>query len=425
MKAHVLAPLLLLVLTVALGQNVGPAHPVASTLKKLDTALHTVFRKLGLIQGPVYGVIHSQPQRRASDYAAGLRARTLELNWSLAEPANNFWNSAYLNSKLAEYQEDRRAGFQVVLDFGIQYPPHWVMEGPDTHFVDQHGANYNSASAGANPLNAVFNQAVRDEQAAYIHHVFQVLGHNFSAVRLGFGRYGEIGYPPVDPASNSYWGFDGLALGKRPGLARGVGLNPAPHWQAGTDPVSAEEQQQALALTGWYLEALGNYQDWQIETVRRDYQGRLFMLYPSFGMRPGQLRAAVTGGLRGQTPAERNTDLQRGLDFERLVWRIRDPLVSPYTTWLDADGDFVNDASSDPTFWSPVHYLVLLSSQNSRKLQVWGENTGANSLADLERCLQRVRAYRLGGMFWAFNEDLYGGQHASIEQLKEALSRGQ
>ena len=69
-----------------------------------------------------------------------------------------------------------------------------------------------------------------------------------------------------------------------------------------------------------------------------------------------------------------------------------------------------------------MHYLALLAAQNKLHLQVWGENTGANSRADLERCVGRVQAYHLGGMFWAFNEQLYSGQHASIDELRQTLA---
>ncbi len=405
--------------------NVSTTTPAVSTPAPTSPVTTPVTTPPVSVQNTkMYGVVGSQLSRLKTDYAAGIRIRSLELAWDAAETGDDQWNTEYFATKKAELAADIAAGYKVDLNLGIQYPPQWLLAQPDTHFVDQHGTVYNNTQPGTNPLNPVFSQAVRNQQAAYIHHVFEALGSNFASVRLGFGYYGEIGYPPVAPGANSYWGFDAVATGQRPGLAHGLTPNPVPNWQAvtGESAVTPDEQLRARQLATWYLGALGNYQDWQIQTVRRDFAGRLLMLYPSFGMRPGQAEQAIQDGLRGRTSPEINGELQRGFDFAGLVNRLQDPKVSPYTTWLDADGTFVDDSSSNISMWSPVHYLAYLSAQHPLNLQVWGENTGANSRADLERCAQRAKQYHLGGMFWAFNEQLYDGRHASIDDVSQVVA---
>ncbi len=381
-------------------------------------------RHYQLTSGRQYGVIQPDAERLGSDRRAGMRVRTLELAWDRVEPSDNAWDSAYLSAKRAEYWADIRAGFDVVLELGVQYPPQWLVAQPDSHFVDQHGTAYTSDEPGANPVNAVFSQAVRDQQAQYVRQVFSALGNDFFAVRLGWGRYGELGYPLVAPGANSYWAYDDFAQGRRSGLPAGMTPSPLPGWQplAAGQAASDADRSKARTFLNWYLGSLQNYHDWQISLLRGVYQGRLFMLYPSFGVRPGQLDAAIAGGLNGQTSPEVNTEIQRGFDFARFVTGIRDPQVSPYTTWLDADGFFVNDASSDQTAWNPAHYLSTLASSNPLHLTVWGENTGRNSQDDLTKCGQRVRAYNMGGMFWAFNADLYDHQHASIGQYASMIA---
>ncbi|WP_424949844.1 hypothetical protein [Deinococcus sp.] len=402
------------------GSSVGSSAAVTGMKVVPVPALRT----FATPKGTLYGVIQAQGSRLGSDYQAGLRVRTLELAWDRYELTEGGWDEAYLSSKRSEYLANVRAGFEVVLDLGVQYPPGWLLKLPDSRFVDQHGSVYRSQDPGANPVNAVFNRAVRAYQARYVTQVFRELGSAFYGVRLGWGRYGELGFPLVDAGANSYWAFDALAQGERPGLPDGVRADPVPGWQPLTGRRTPTDGDRAAArsFVSWYLDSLNNYHDWQIGLVRGLYAGRLFMLYPSFGLRPGQLDQAVAGGLGGLTSPEINTELQRGFDFARYIGGLKDPLVSPYTTWLDADGLFVDDAGQNPAGWSPAHYFSVLAAANPAKPQVWGENTGRNTLSDLQRCVNRVRAYRLGGMFWAFNADLYDSVHASIGEYRSLIA---
>jgi hypothetical protein len=373
---------------------------------------HQVF--LPLMKKPsVYGVLQPKAAYEQSSLQAGLTLRTLEIGWRTYEPRDGVFNQAYIDEQRATLARMRAAGFQVVLDLGVQYPPDWVLARPNSRFVNQHGEAF-AGGQGINGVNAVFNQELRDLQARYARRVFADLGVDFYAVRLGWGYFNELKYPPAEynGRANLYWAFDPIAQGRAPGLPPGMRPAPRPGWQPGTP---SADHADAAAFVAWYLGSLEQYHDWQLATVRASYPGRLMMLYPSWGLRPGQVEAAVAGDLGGTTPAEVNGELQRGLDFARLVEGTRDPLLVLYTTWLDAPDE--GDGGDDPARWSPARYLSALARAHPLNLGVWGENSGRNSERDMARCLRQVQANGLQGMFWAFEPDLYGDQYASLQSF--------
>jgi hypothetical protein len=320
------------------------------------------------------------------------------------EPREGAWNTNYIETKRKEYQQIVAAGFEVVLDVGMQYPPSWIFNYPHSRYLNQYGDAFVSPVIGGNGANAVFNQVIRDKQARYLRHIFASLGTSFYAVRLGWGHYGELNYlaPTFNNRNNSYWAYDAIAQGRAPGLPPGMQAAPRPGWTPGT---ASANHAAAAAFAQWYLDSLKHYHDWQIATVRNIYAGKLLMLYPSWGIRPGQLEDAVAGDLAGTTSAERNGEIQRGFDFARFINGIKDQGVVVYTTWLDADDSA--DSASDQRYWSPVHYLAALAAAHPLGLEVWGENTGRGSRAAMERCFTQMAVYNLHGVIWAFEADLY------------------
>jgi hypothetical protein len=179
---------------------------------------------------------------------------------------------------------------------------------------------------------------------------------------------------------------------------------------------------EAAAFAGWYLDALRDWHDWQLASTRAFFTGALIMMYPSWGVRPGQLAGAVAGNLDGSTSVEINGELQRGFDFPRYIRQVLAAYapVIVYTTWMDADAG--NDSSSDPAQWSPPHWLAVLAAAAGgpdSSLRVWGENTGSNDVLAMQRCFARVQAYGLMGLMWAFEDQLYENAtsgYATIEQ---------
>lgn len=366
----------------------------------------------------VFGTLQSSPDRADQVAAAGVDLVTMEVYWDRFEPRPGQVDQAYLAQLRADLARYRAADLQVVLAPGVHYPPAWLLDLPDSRFVNQYGVEHRSSEPGKDVANMVFNQAVRERQAVFLDELIGALGQEFYAVRLGGGWYGELNYPDPTHAGrvNSYWGFDDLASGQRPGRPPGVTANPVPTWRPGVPSAGSTD---AAQFADWYLDSLGDYHDWQIETVRALYPGTLLMLYPSWGIRPGQLDAAVATDLSGTTSAERNGEVQRGFDFARFVAGISDPDVVLYTTWLNADASA--DGGDDQRHWSPVKYLAHLAAGHPARLRVMGENTGEDSAADLRTAMTQARTHHLLGVVWAFEPELFDGRWATLADLAAAI----
>ena len=375
------------------------------------------------MNGPWFGVLQAKPQHMDQNYNAGIRMVTLEIGWNQYEPQPGAFQREYSLQMKKRLEAYRKAGMQVVLDLGLQYPPAWIFDLPHSRFINQYGEAYaENPEAGCNGVNAVFNQALRDLQATYILQVLADLGTDFYAIRLGGGYYGELGYPTHNykGRENCYWAFDPLAQGQRLGLPVDMKPCPVPGWSPGAP---GDDHTSAKMFAHWYMDCLRNYHDWQIATVRRLYSGRLMMLYPSFGIRPGQLDKAIAGNLNGTTSAEKNGEIPRGFDFGTFINGITDPDVVLYTTWLDFDSPYLKDELSNPVDWSPIHYLASLAAAHRPRLEISGENTGHNDLAAMRRSVERMRKYGLSGMFWAFEGELYDGKYATITDYALFIAR--
>jgi hypothetical protein len=392
------------ILILALGATCCVAAPPPSSATTAPATPH------------LYGTLQSDTARAAAHMKVGIRVATVGLSWNRFEPVEGRIDAAYVaqcKQKLADF---RAAGMRVVLGLGLQYPPHWIFTDPNSRFVNQFGRAYDDPKSGANGVNAIFNQALRDKQARYVSHIFSELGTDFYAVRLGWGYYGELGYPTSrwHDQSNCFWAYDAIAQGRAPGLPQGILSCPVPGWTPGTP---SPEHAAARQFVDWYLNALLNYQSWQIHTVRGSYDGNLLMLYPSWGMRPGQLKSLIAHDLKTTT-----TEVQPGLDFERLVGAIEDPKVIVYSTWIDSNPTFGNDASPSPAPWCPIHYLAYLAQHHRPTLQVWGENTGRGNAKAMQLSFQRMNDYGLMGLVWAFEPDLYSGKYATIKDYARLIS---
>lgn len=308
--------------------------------------------------------------------AAGAEATILELAWRDAQPAGRGWNEAYFATQRSRIAALRAAGIAVVLNTGMHEPPAWALALPGARYVDQAG-RVSSDEAG---LNLVWNRELRPLAAAYLAKLFVELGTDFSYVRVGGGELGELTYPRASGAADSYWAFDAAAQG----------VNPVPGWRPGRPAVSGE----AAVFLDWYLDALSDFQNWQIATVRRHYAGPVAVLYPDVGVPSGELAVAVQGGLAGSAPSERTRRVQAGQDHARHIAAITDPAVAAWCTWA-------NNAAAVASVAGPAR---------ARGLPVVGENSGdETSLADLEALAAHVRAYDLRLVIWVRYTDLVSG----------------
>jgi hypothetical protein len=406
---------------------------VIFAVKKIPSSLHTLRHwaflavstaatLLASAEPVQLGVLQPDPARASAYKSAGITQVVLSVSWDRFQPTSTSLDSAYVATLRTDLATYRRAGLGVVLDTGIQYPPAWLLRLPGARFRNQHGDAFIDPAPGMNVANFVFNSLLRERQHDYLAALFKQLGTGWTAVRLGGGWYGELNYPPAVFAgkSNCYWAFDDIAQGQKYGLPAGLAPCPVPGWKPGTP---SPDHTSARLFLDWYLASLQNYHDWQIQTVRRHYSGPLHMLYPSWGIRSGQLDAAVATDLSGTTPAEKNGEISRGFDFARYIAGIRDPLVQIHCTWLDSNPDWSDDTSPDPVRWSPVHYLASLARAHNPPLRVSAENTGGGGPAALALSARRAREFNLDSLYWAFAPDLFDGKPPELPDLRAAFAR--
>ena len=295
--------------------------------------------------------------------AAGVTDLLLEISWPRAEPSQGVFDVTYLQSIRFQAQQLELAGFQVALNPGMMNAPQWLLQLPGAQYVDQYGDAYTD-----NPIpNLVFGSSLRPIAQQYLNELFAVAGASFSNVRAGGGLMGELSYPyEFDSAGkvrNLYWAYDANASTQ----------NPVPGWRPGSPSPNGEAQ----TFLSWYLNRLASFQNWQVQALRTaGYRGSITMLYPSYGMRPGDFNKAVGTNLAGTSSPEINGEVQRGYDFDRQITALTDPKVVVYSTWGD------NPA--------PVTYLAGLAS--AHHLSFMAENGGGNSAAQIDVALKTAAA---------------------------------
>jgi hypothetical protein len=328
----------------------------------------------------------------------GVRVTLLELDWSRAEPREGVFDQAYLAQIRAQLATQRANGMQVVLNYGLHDPPAWLLRKPNALFVDQDGTPYTQQ-----PLaNLVFATELRPYAERYTAEVFRVLGQDFLAVRVGGGLRGELSYPSVQEAAtgrirNSYYAFDGAA--RR--------TNPVPGWK----PCSPSPNNEARRFLSWYLNALTDFQNWQIATVRRHYRGYIAVLYPSWGMRSGDFEKAIATDLCGVSSAELNGEVQRGFDHARHIAGIRDPKAAVWGTWADRA----------PT----IDWLSSLAARHDPPLATFAENSGHDGVAGMRTAVDAARRDRLKAFMWIRLTQAACGcrGYATIDDYARLISR--
>lgn len=380
---------------------------------------------------PMFGTLLSDSRYARENHRAGIRLATVSLAWGRYVPRKEQVDERYLAEIKSRIKAFREAGLQIILDLGMHYPPSWVFQIPHSRFVNQYGDPFIIVNKpGLNVVNAVFNQTVREQQMAYVDRVFNDLGTDFFAVRIGWGPYSELHYPwkGYKGKQNCYWGFDPIAQGKTNGLPPNMKPCPVPGWLPGTP---SNHHESARLFLNWYLDSLAQFQNFQITTLRRHYQGRIIVPYANWGIRPGQIAEAVTGDLNGTSFAERYEQTHKGYDFARLIGAINDTNVVVYSTCVNAMAPWpctvsmVDDDGDDPSKWSPIHYLASCAAQHRPPLTVAGENDGNDNLEAMQISFRRLQAYDLKFFVWAFDFQLHDKQrrYATIADYQRCIAQ--
>jgi hypothetical protein len=243
------------------------------------------------------------------------------------------------------------AGLEVVVNLGY-------FQLPGSGFVDEHG----TTSAG---LDLMWSVDDRQRQQDYVTATLPQF-KNAAMVRVGCSAWGEQMYPKT----GTYWGFSDSAML----------YNPVPHWRPG----QLSPDREAAKFLNWYLDCLVIAQNWQISVIRRaGFRKRCAVLYPSFGMQPGDLEAAVATNLNGSTSAERNGEVQAGIDHARGIRGLTDSNTAIWCTWAD----------------NPDVVANLAKLRGKRVLM--GENSGdSTDRAGLDRIKTNAAAHGLDRVMW-------------------------
>ncbi|MDI5967730.1 hypothetical protein [Streptantibioticus silvisoli] len=366
--------------------------------------------------GPWFGVLRVSTRAQAERLAGtGLDRAVVSLDWNRYEPAPGRTDPGYVAGIATLVAQLRSQGVGVVLDPGLQHPPPWVFGLPGgTRFRDQYGVVWNgSAADGTAVADAVFDPHVRAAEAGYLRRVAADLGGgSFAGIRVGGLLSGELRYPPADDGAGHHdalWYFDASARVSA----------PVPGWRPG----GGSRADTARSVDA-YLGALTGYERWLLRATAGAFpNGRLDVLLPGWGLRPGQVGQAVADGLDGRSRAEQGGMLASGLDWAQQVpaLEVARSRAVAYTTWLDAAS-----GGSTPQLVSPVQYLASLAAPE--KLPVAGENTrlkgtGTQARTALRICLSRVRALRLAGMMWMDEPDLLAARGGlTLAQYAGAVS---
>jgi hypothetical protein len=362
-----------------------------------------------------YGTLMSDTSKTANQVAHGINCVSLTVSWNAFEPQEGVVSETYALEIEKKLNSFKRSGANVVLDFGMHYPPGWVTQVPNSRYVNQYGDAYILAESGRNVVNGVFNKTIREKMASYIGKVFNRFGaENFFAVRVGGGYWAELHYPDnqFNSKSNCYWGYDAIAKNEVPNmLPEGISPNPVSDWKPGQSSANNESARQFI---NWYIGALSNYQNFQIATIRQHFSGLLNILYADWSVRPGQIEEAIATNLDGSSFAEFYGQLQKGHAPQQHIEALpEDANLVAYTTSFNSvhpwshDINFVNESSTNPNDWSPVHFISWLANNQNPKLKVWGENSGNNPYSQMQLIFQRINDYGAMGVMWAFESSLY------------------
>ena len=140
-------------------------------------------------------------------------------------------------------------------------------------------------------------------------------------------------------------------------------------------------------------------------------------MYPSWGLRPGDIESAVDDRLSGNTFAQKINQVQEGLDWKSQVAKLP-PGTMVYSTYLEAV-----DRDQTVQGQAPMTYLAGLA--RPAKLPLGGESAGQDDAASLQRVVDQSLNLGLTTMVWMNEGDLYGkkADRASLADLAAVIKK--
>lgn len=164
-----------------------------------------------------------------------------------------------------------------------------------------------------------------------------------------------------------------------------------------------------LAFFDWYVQAQRDFQDWQVQELRKQYDGELHLVYAGKGLQPRQVTAALVNDLRGDGWAEQSSALYAGADYARHLEGLNGGMgLAIYLTGIeDPAPSLVDDNSPYPSNWSAAGWLASLA--HPRGLPLWAENSGKDTPEEMDRAVARMLQHGYSGLLWAIESELFEG----------------
>gem|GEM_PF-3240200 len=139
--------------------------------------------------------------------AAGCTHNIVVANWDQLQPngPGTALDATAVATLQADFDQCVQVGLKIILEIALQYPPSWVLSGPDAveAFKDQAGNVYDQANAaiGKQVANWQWTSLGRQYVADLITKIASALGSTRISwtvgIKCGGGYYGELHYPPV------------------------------------------------------------------------------------------------------------------------------------------------------------------------------------------------------------------------------------
>jgi hypothetical protein len=339
----------------------------------------------------------------------------IELNWADYEPQQGVFNVNYERDLQQRVQRLRDAGTRVTLGLGLHYTPEWVSHLPNAHFVDQNGDV-------SQEIDFTFNSVIRAAADVFLARANDALDFsNFWAIRITSGGRSELVYP----SGGTYWAF-GRNAQNGPQYPSGLAPNPYPGWRPGDSSLSTSQTRHWLM---WYLGALANTAEWQMDTVRSfGFTGYLQTVTPGVGILPDALNQVIATGLP-------NSLAGNGAVWDQIYALLaREPNVMAYVSSM-ADGSGGNEGcqqgdeqvpltSTAIRSWSATRWISRIARQHN--LPIAGENPGyqtngnhqefyrdSSTVGMLSVTFEQARSCQFLGVYWAHDQDLWDGTLSS------------
>lgn len=197
--------------------------------------------------------------------------------------------------------------------------------------------------------------------------------------------------------------------------------------RAGETNVQERDINVPLAFYDWYVQALTNYQNWQIAEIRKYTSTQLDLVYAGKGLMPNHLTDALTNDLIGDSWSESSSALYSGSLYDRHVAGLQTlENIALYLTGIeDPPADQVDDTSPYPSQWSAARWLASLA--QAQGLIIWGENSGGNNKDQMQLATRRMLANGYLGLLWGFESELYANPNpqgfATIQDYAAEIAR--